>query len=119
MGKRTNTAVWMEKQGRWQIKVQKDGERRTFYSTKKGRVGQREANAKADAWLDDGIGKVQRFEKAWELFLADQKGRVSASALHPIQSMGKCNGSAPSADHQRRPPVGQVKKDLDGHAHEY
>lgn len=89
MGKRTNTAVWMENQSRWQIKVQKDGERRTFYSRKKGRVGQREANAKADAWLDDGIGKVQRFEKAWDLFIADQKGRVSASALHPIQSMGK------------------------------
>lgn len=88
MGKRTNTAVWMEKQSRWQIKVQKDGERRTFYSSKKGRAGQREANAKADAWLDEGIGKVQRFEKAWELFIADQKGRVSASALHPIQSAG-------------------------------
>ena len=26
MGKRTNTAVWMEKQQRWQIKVQKNGE---------------------------------------------------------------------------------------------
>lgn len=36
--KRTNTAVWMEKQKRWQIKVQKDGERRTFYSFKPGRT---------------------------------------------------------------------------------
>lgn len=53
--KRTNTAQWYEKQGRWQIKVQKNGIRRTFYSSKSGRTGQREANAKADAWLDDGI----------------------------------------------------------------
>ena len=55
MGKRVNTAVWLEKQHRWQIKVQKDGQRRTFTSSKPGRTGQREANAKADAWLDDGI----------------------------------------------------------------
>lgn len=55
MGKRTNTAVWMEKYNRWQIKVQKDNERKTFYSSTPGRAGQRECNAKADAWLDNNI----------------------------------------------------------------
>lgn len=55
MGKRVNTAVWLEKQQRWQIKVQKDGVRRTFTSSKPGRTGQREVNRKADAWLDEGI----------------------------------------------------------------
>lgn len=55
MAKRTNTAAWMEKQSRWQINVQKDGQRRSFYSSKPGRTGQREANAKADAWLDDNM----------------------------------------------------------------
>lgn len=55
MGKRTNTAVWLEKYKRWQINVQKDGKRRSFTSSKPGRTGQREANAKADAWLDDGV----------------------------------------------------------------
>ena len=55
MGKRTNTAKWMENQKRWQVNVQKDGVRRSFTSSKPGRTGQREANAKADAWLDDGI----------------------------------------------------------------
>lgn len=53
--KRTNTAVWMEKYQRWQIKVQKDGERKTFYSSTKGRTGQREANRKADQWLEGDI----------------------------------------------------------------
>ncbi len=53
--KRTNTAKWMEKQNRWQINVQKDGIRRTFTSSKPGRAGAKEANAKADAWLDDNI----------------------------------------------------------------
>ena len=41
MGKRTNTAKWMENQHRWQINVQKDGVRRSFTSSKPGRTGQR------------------------------------------------------------------------------
>ena len=53
MGKRTNTARWTGKH--WRIDVQSNGRRRSFYSAKPGRTGQREANAKADAWLDDGI----------------------------------------------------------------
>ena len=53
MGKRTNTATWNGKQ--WRIAVQKDGQRRYFYSSTQGRAGQREANAKADAWLDSGV----------------------------------------------------------------
>ena len=54
MGKRTNTAVWEEKYQRWRIAVQKDGVRKQFYSSTPGRTGQREANAKADQWLDTG-----------------------------------------------------------------
>lgn len=53
--KRTNTAVWLEKYNRWQIKVQKDGIRKTFTSSTPGRNGQRECNHKADEWLDDNI----------------------------------------------------------------
>lgn len=53
MGKRTNTARWTGKM--WRIDVQQDGKRKSFYSSRPGRTGQREANAKADAWLDDGI----------------------------------------------------------------
>lgn len=49
--KRTNTAQWVESRNRWQINVQKDGIRKTFTSSKPGRTGQREANAKADKWL--------------------------------------------------------------------
>lgn len=55
MGRRTNTAKWLPTENRWYIAVQKDGIRKRFYSTTPGRAGQREANARADAWLDDGI----------------------------------------------------------------
>ena len=55
MKKRVNTAVWSEKLKQWKIGVQKNGIRKYFYSGTPGRTGQREANAKADAWLDDSI----------------------------------------------------------------
>ena len=55
MKKRVNTAFWVEKEKRWCIAVQKNGTRKRFYSSTPGRTGQCEANAKADAWLDDSI----------------------------------------------------------------
>ena len=57
MKKRTGTATW---RGRWRIKVQKNGTQKCFYSNTPGRTGQREANAKADAWLDDSIRDGQK-----------------------------------------------------------
>lgn len=77
---RTNTAKWMENQKRWQINVQKDGERRTFTSSKKGRTGQRECNAKADAWLDDNIvGANERIAKLFDDYIEELKTRTSQS----------------------------------------
>lgn len=71
MGKRTNTAVWEEKYQRWRIAVQKDGVRKQFYCSTPGRTGQREANAKADRWLDDGIGvKARRVEDLYQEWYA-------------------------------------------------
>lgn len=79
MKQRTNTARWIESAGRWQINVQLDGRRRTFTSAKPGRTGQREANAKADAWLDDGIERVRRIAELAEAYLEDCKIRTSLS----------------------------------------
>lgn len=80
MGKRINSAVWMEKYNRWQIKVQKDNERKTFYSSKPGRAGQRECNRKADAWLDDNIHTARlSTEKLLNEFLSGIQLRSSLS----------------------------------------
>lgn len=80
MGKRVNTAVWMDNQKRWQIKVQKDGERRAFYSSAPGRTGQREANKKADDWLDNNIARPHmRVNQLYPEFLETLKSRSSAS----------------------------------------
>lgn len=70
MGKRINSAVWDEKKKYWKINVQRDGKRRSFYSSKPRRTGQREANAKADAWLDEGqIDSNVRVKQIYPLFL--------------------------------------------------
>lgn len=67
--RRVNTAVWMEKHKRWQINVQKDGIRKSFYAPTPGRAGQRECNKKADDWLDGGIlndkTRVKELFSAW------------------------------------------------------
>ena len=55
MGRRTGTAKWIESRQHWRIDVQSDGERKSFYSAVPGRNGQREANKKADEWLDSKI----------------------------------------------------------------
>lgn len=39
--KRTNTAKWSDKHRRWQINVQMDGKRRSFYSSTPGRTASR------------------------------------------------------------------------------
>jgi len=90
MGKRVNTAVWLEKYKRWQIKVQKDGERRTFTSSTPGRTGQRECNAKADAWLDDNISNEnRRVNLFFDEYIEDLKSRTSKSNWINEESRGK------------------------------
>lgn len=89
MGKRTNTAVWLENQARWQIKVQKDGKRRTFTSSTPGRKGQREANAKADEWLDNGIEKDNmRVSEAYNAFVENIKLRTSRANYALVKNFG-------------------------------
>lgn len=89
MGLRTNTAVWLPNQNRWQIKVQKDGVRRTFTSTKAGRTGQREANRKADAWLDEGISNTtKRCADVWAEYMISVKPRAAPATLSRWRSLG-------------------------------
>lgn len=87
MGKRTNTAQWNEKRQHWYIAVQKDGIRKFFYSSKQGREGQREANRKADAWLDDGLNvKASRVDAVYLSWLESLKQTTSAGNYEPIES---------------------------------
>lgn len=90
MGKRVNTAVWMEKHNRWQIKVQKDGVRKTFYSSTPGRTGQREANKKADQWLDENIDRSGlRVQELYTEFFESQKKTTSRGNWVNVESIGR------------------------------
>ena len=90
MGQRTNTAAWLPNQQRWQIKVQKDGVRRTFTSSKPGRTGQREANAKADAWLDDGItSTTKRCRDVWAEFMISVRATAGTSYQEQVEKFGQ------------------------------
>ena len=86
--KRRSEAIWMENQQRWQVKVQKDGTRRTFYSTIKGKRGKIEAEKKADEWLESGAESA-RMRKAWEQFLAYTETHSGTSNYTKIESIGR------------------------------
>ena len=86
MGKRTNTARWIESAHRWQVNVQKGGIRKTFTSSLPGRTGQREANEKADAWLDEGL-ELQRktLSQIFPEYLKELKERTGKSNWRPVE----------------------------------
>jgi integrase len=103
MGKRTNTAVWLPAQNRWRVNVQKNGRRRSFYSSTPGRAGQREANAKADAWLDEGIEQNgAKVADLWAGYLAAQQLRTSKANWVKVESFGRT---------RLLPPLGHKKID--------
>ena len=75
MTTRTNSAKWTGT--RWRIDVQKDGTRKSFYSSKPGRTGQREANAKADKWLETGVATTPlRVEEAYAMTAPTRTGKT-------------------------------------------
>lgn len=78
MGKRVGTARWVESRKHWRIDVQKDGKQRPFYSSTPGRKGQREANEKADLWLDDGIDGSTKTNIMCDKFIQSLKDRKTS-----------------------------------------
>lgn len=74
MAQRTNEAVWHEKHKRWQINVQSDGERRSFYSSVEGKKGKIEAEKKADKWFEKKNRRNNvRLGVLWKEFLEETK----------------------------------------------
>lgn len=77
---------------RWQIKAQRDGIRKTFTSSKSGRTGQREANAKADAWLNEGIEntkvKIKEMFKKYMEQLKITTSKATGGSIMDILTIG-------------------------------
>lgn len=91
MTTRINSARWLENQSRWQIKVQRDGIRKTFTSSVKGRRGQRIANQKADDWLASvSLNPDASVQEMCRMFL-EQKEKQGATP-HSVKCFGSFFG---------------------------
>lgn len=91
MGLRVNTAVWLEQYQRWQIKVRKDGVRRTFTCPIPGYKGQRECQKKADEWLDEGIiNGTTKVSKLYTKWIEELKVRAGTSHWKQYSYFGTC-----------------------------
>ena len=78
MSMRTNAPKWLDKYGRWQINVSKNGSRKTFTSSTPGRKGCIECQKKADAWLDSGMDDYNiRVCKLADKWLSELRLRAS------------------------------------------
>ena len=86
---RINEAAWLEKSGRWSIKVQRDGERKQFTSSKPGRKGKLEAERKADEWLEKGVVKDQRFAVAYDEFVAAKRRETGTSWTTQLETASR------------------------------
>ncbi len=83
MSERKNEAVWVETRNRWQIKVQSDGQRKTFTSSLPGKKGKADAERQADRWLDEPTSaekiRVEKLLDQYVTHLAETKSKGHAS----------------------------------------
>lgn len=86
---RTSEATWNESQGRWCIRVQSDGVRKAFYSSKPGKKGKIEAERKADEWLDVGDIQDMRFAAAYDKFIEDKRRECGTAWVNKLESQGR------------------------------
>ena len=65
------------------ISVQRDGKRRYFYSSRKGKAGQQECNQKADEWLFNKTSALKKIKvaKLYEDYIREKALYVGTSRL--------------------------------------
>lgn len=89
---RNHSAVWREKLNRWQVNVQKNGKRMSFYSSTPGRAGKAEANRKADDWLTSQL--IDTTAPASEMWKKWAETLVSKDAIKKAESFWRNHVSA-------------------------
>lgn len=92
MIERKNEARWLEKYHRWQINVQRNGHRKTFYSKIPGTKGKIEAERQADKWLNTCYEQPNiRFDRLYADFLAEKELHrgLSTSGIKQYTSIGR------------------------------
>lgn len=91
MVQRKNEARWVENRERWQINVQKDGQRKTFTDSTPGVKGKIAAEKKADKWLAQTVPLKEnlRFSELWELFLQETRKTTGTGNYMLHEQIGK------------------------------
>ena len=87
----TATAKWNENRNHWKINVQRDGVRKSFYSSTPGRRGKAECEAKAREWLESNTEDDPTFAVAWARYCEARKLQVGTSGQHSDDSIGRAN----------------------------
>lgn len=98
---RINEAAWLDKYNRWQIKVQKEGVRKTFTSSTPGKKGKIECEKKADKWLEKGTASSNlRFGAAYKEYCDYTKEVTSLYNWQQRDSIGR-NWLIPELEHKK------------------
>jgi len=87
MPRRQNEAVWISSRERWQINVQRNGQRKTFTCGTPGRKGKIEAERKADKWLETMSNDTISFPEAWNLFIQDKRESTGSANFDKLDSI--------------------------------
>ena len=85
---RRSEAIWIEAKNYWEVKVQRDGTRKSFRSSQKGRKGKHEAEYKADKWLATGTIQM-RFSEAWNAYLESLKAGTGTGNYNNNEQYGR------------------------------
>lgn len=78
------SARWKPKRGYWQVNVQVDNQRRSFYSSDPTKQGKREAESKAQAWADCGHGADIHLHDALDQWIASRAQQKNGEATARI-----------------------------------
>lgn len=101
MSDRRARAAWSEREQRWKINVQTDGQRRTFTSTVKGPRGRVAAERKADEWLKNRlIGETTKCSILLDQYLENKKITTSEANYSKLRAY---------IDSYIRPAIGNKK----------
>ena len=94
------TPKWNKTKKLWIIQGQKNGIKKSFYSSTPGTAGKREVVAKYDEWIEFGLDSSITVAKCVELWLEDIEARLGRSntymtaeqytRLYVLPALGKC-----------------------------
>lgn len=92
--------VWNKARGFWMLQGQRNGIRKTFYSSIPGARGRRDVLARYDEWMEGGCGGSITVEHCVELYLQDIEARLGRrdtwreaevySRLYVVPALGAC-----------------------------